>query len=66
MPLFAAHSRKRKRLSCGSRRSSSTVNTIVDEPVDHQTVLGRINVGATAVVALEAQPIGCDDPVELM
>ena len=38
----------------------------VDQTVDHQPMRGGINLGHAAVVTLETQTIGRDDPVEFM
>jgi hypothetical protein len=39
---------------------------LVDEAVDHQPVLGRVDLGNAAVMALEAEAGGRDDTVEFM
>ena len=36
---------------------------LVDETVDHQTVLGRVDMGRAAVVTFEADTVGGDDAI---
>jgi hypothetical protein len=51
-------------LSAASRSSSSKADA--SEAVDHQPIVGRINFGKAAVMALETKPRRRDDPIQGM
>ena len=41
-------------------------SSLVHQPVDHQPVLGGIDLGDAGMVAFEAQSVGRDDAIEFM
>ena len=38
----------------------------VHQAVDHQAILGWVNLGHATMVAFKRQTIGCDDPIQLV
>ena len=38
----------------------------LDQSMDHQAVLGRFDLGHSAMVSLVEKTVGCNDPVELL
>ena len=68
MPPLAGHSMKWIRDTDGNRTMSFIVKNqrALDQAVDHQPVLFRIDVRPARMVALEKQPVRRDDAVQIL